>query len=522
MLAVDVNADGVTPNDIPDADGVTNYPTITRATADPNSGQVTVEFDFYSDVAGRFIVETFANGSGADSSGFGEAEEFASAITINHTGSGAESFSDTFAGAGGVAIAQTATPYATGPVYGPTRTSAVASVNNAPTFLNDYATAGATEGTALNLTFNAIDLDFDKFDLVGEWLPPGLGIDPTTGQLFGSPSETSATASPYMVAVTVTDGKGGFDTDTFVVTVSPNNVAPTLSPPPDEVVPEGFSLALTFAASDPDQPVDTLQFSATGLPSGATLDAMTGDFSWTPTEAQGPGSFPITITVTDDAPTPKSDSATFIITVTETNQAPSLSTIADWTVDEGVPVSLLPFAYDADIPSQTLVFSAGGVPAGATFDPTTGAFDWTPGPADGGAVYLLSITVTDSGSPALSHTQNFSITVNDVPPPTTTTTTAPTTTTTTAPTTTTTAPTTTTTANHHNHHCANDDNNHRANHNNYRANHNNCRARNNRRADDYCANHNNGRAHNHRTSHHNDCATHIDVNDGARGAASPR
>ena len=33
---------------------------------------------------------------------------------------------------------------------------------------------------------------------------------------------------------------------------------------------------------------------------GMTLDAATGAFSWTPTEAQGPGEFMVTFTAMDD------------------------------------------------------------------------------------------------------------------------------------------------------------------------------------------------------------------------------
>ena len=49
------------------------------------------------------------------------------------------------------------------------------------------------------------------------------------------------------------------------------------------------NLSFTATASDPDAPVNTLLFSLSGEPIGAIIDPNTGDFSWTPTEAQGPG-----------------------------------------------------------------------------------------------------------------------------------------------------------------------------------------------------------------------------------------
>jgi hypothetical protein len=38
---------------------------------------------------------------------------------------------------------------------------------------------------------------------------------------------------------------------------------------------------------------------AGGAPSGARIDGSTASFSWTPTEAQGPGSYPFTVRVSD-------------------------------------------------------------------------------------------------------------------------------------------------------------------------------------------------------------------------------
>ncbi len=69
-----------------------------------------------------------------------------------------------------------------------------------------------------------------------------------------------------------------------------------------------------FVASEPR---DSLTFSAIGLPAGATLDPVTGDFAWTPTAAQGPGVYPVTFTVTDDGSPNLDDSEAITITVTE-------------------------------------------------------------------------------------------------------------------------------------------------------------------------------------------------------------
>jgi hypothetical protein len=76
-----------------------------------------------------------------------------------------------------------------------------------------------------------------------------------------------------------------------------NNHAPELSPIANKSTDEGSALIFTLSATDEDN--DPLSFSATPLPSGATLDAMTGTFSWTPTYSQS-GTYQLTFTVDDE------------------------------------------------------------------------------------------------------------------------------------------------------------------------------------------------------------------------------
>ena len=63
-------------------------------------------------------------------------------------------------------------------------------------------------------------------------------------------------------------------------------------------VNEGETLTFAVPASDPDAPRDTLTFSATGLPTGATFNPATQQFSWTPTFSQG-GTYEVTFSVND-------------------------------------------------------------------------------------------------------------------------------------------------------------------------------------------------------------------------------
>src|SRR5439155_19241417 len=105
---------------------------------------------------------------------------------------------------------------------------------------------------------------------------------------------------------------------------------------PGQTVDEGALLQLTVSATDADVPANTLTFSlAPGAPVGAAIDATTGVFSWTPTEAQGPGDYSATVRVADNGTPALGASRTFAIHVGEVNTAPQLAPIADQSVNEG-------------------------------------------------------------------------------------------------------------------------------------------------------------------------------------------
>ena len=187
----------------------------------------------------------------------------------------------------------------------------------------------------------------------------------------------------------------------FNTTLTNVNQPPVLASIGNSAVNEGQSLSFPISATDPDS--DTLTYSATGLPSGAGFDAST--FSWTPGYSQA-GSYPVTFAVTDGTLT---DSEAVIITVTNVNQPPVLAFIGNKSVDEGQSLSFPISASDPD--SDTLTYSATGLPSGAGFDAST--FSWTPGYDKAGS-YNVTFTVTDG---TLTDFETISITVTNVNTP---------------------------------------------------------------------------------------------------------
>jgi len=184
---------------------------------------------------------------------------------------------------------------------------------------------------------------------------------------------------------------------------------PELDPIADRQIAEGSTLTVTPVTNGNG---DTLVFDLAGeVPSGATIDAATGQFTWTPTEAQGPGTYAITVRVTNEADVAVTQ--TFDVTVTEINQAPLLDPISDRTLDEGQSLDFFVGATDLDLPANAMTFSlAAGAPAGAAIDPATGRFTFTPSESQGGNSYSVTVEVADAAG--ATDEQSFSITVNEI------------------------------------------------------------------------------------------------------------
>ncbi len=99
-----------------------------------------------------------------------------------------------------------------------------------------------------------------------------------------------------------------------------------------------------------------------------------------------------------------------LATVSPTNTPPTLTAISNRTVTAGTTISFTNLATDADQPPQLLTFSLMSPPSGASVDPATGIFNWRPTIAQAG-INHFTLIVTDSGSPNLSATQTFTVTV---------------------------------------------------------------------------------------------------------------
>jgi len=181
-----------------------------------------------------------------------------------------------------------------------------------------------------------------------------------------------------------------------------------LEPIADVEMDELATLSFTPRLVDPSA-AGELAFALVEAPEGATIDAATGHFTWTPSEQQGPGQYDVRLGVTAGG---QHAETAFRIRVAEVNRQPVMAPIEPVTAAPGAMVKIQVRAEDPDQPASALTFRLlGDPPAGATIDPTTGVFTWTPGPGESGRRWAVTVAVSEAGSGGRGARRTFPIEV---------------------------------------------------------------------------------------------------------------
>jgi len=203
----------------------------------------------------------------------------------------------------------------------------------------------------------------------------------------------------FTVTVQVSDDDGGVGSDDLILTI--NNVPPTADAGGPYEIDEGDDLALAGSGSDVG-PVDAAiltyrwDLNDDNSFNDAVSAAPTVPWADLLTLGLGSGVHTITLRVFDDD-TSTDDSTT--LTISAANTAPVLDAVGDQEVDEETLLAFTATASDADLPAQSLTFSLSGAPAGASIDPITGVFNWTPTEAQGPGEYHGCLQLDTDRSP---------------------------------------------------------------------------------------------------------------------------
>lgn len=239
--------------------------------------------------------------------------------------------------------------------------------------LNATASVGSPfryqiEATNAPLSYNATGpLDGNGQPTV---LPPGLGVDPSTGLLSGTPTQAGA----YRILLSATNA-GGTGTATLTLSITP--AIPVITSLPQATAMLGTPFTYQITANN-----NPTSFGATGLPPGLTLNTATGLISGVPTQL---GTFGVTLQATNPSGT-----STFVLTITV---LPATPVITSALSTQGQVGSL--FTYQITASGSPTSFNASGLPGNVAVDTRTGLISGTPLQP---GTYQITLLASNAGS----------------------------------------------------------------------------------------------------------------------------
>lgn len=253
-----------------------------------------------------------------------------------------------------------------------------------------------------------------KFSLSS--FPPGMTIS-KNGVITWSPSEEQAPAS-YDVVGQCEDEDGdparGARRVPFairVVALEANSPPFFTELPPKEVyLAEGETRKWSIRGKDNDRPEQALTASLVAQYPGATITP-TGDLAITGGRLEWGSKVAIQIALEDSWPTPARCLETLQVII---NHAPTTESLGSQVVNEESPFRITIPARDGDVPKQSLRFSKIAGPATMKVDEATGLVTWETNEDDGPGSWLVRIRISDNGTPSLSVTNEFRLSVNEV------------------------------------------------------------------------------------------------------------
>lgn len=276
----------------------------------------------------------------------------------------------------------------------------VKNINRPPVL--ETADGTVDENSPLTIQISANDPDKEdtgKLTVTVQNLPEGAVFNPANRTIQWTPTFDQAGSYPG-ISVTVTDAEGLTDSKNLAITVNNVNRPPQIGAVPPVVVSETEPVAFTLSASDPDkEDQGKLQFQISPLPEGATLDAGSGAFAWTPTYEQS-GQYNPEARVQDVEG--RSATTPIRITVQNKNRPPVVQEIPSVTGKEDEPISVQLQFSDPDGEDQgKLRIKAQNLPGGVSLDSKSGLLKWKPG-YDQSGNYTINYTVTDAAGAAMT------------------------------------------------------------------------------------------------------------------------
>jgi hypothetical protein len=290
------------------------------------------------------------------------------------------------------------------------------SPNQAPIITSTPDSFSATIGETYRYDLAGIDPDGDPIYWLlpdPEQLPPGMVIDPTSGELVWTPSVDQI--GDHSVLVVVADALGLASFQGFDLTVRGTNLAPQILSNPVTRAAVDQPYRYSIQAQDPEG--DSLRFELVNGPAGMALDSSTGVITWTPNAGQE-GDVQVTIEVADSQGATTAQTYQVTVQNTQINRAPQITSTPVFAAAPGLTYTYDVDATDPDNDPLTYLLIPQQHPEGMTIDPLTGVISWTPradqvgthtvvvGAEDGliGGAQRYTVTVQPNNAPVITST----------------------------------------------------------------------------------------------------------------------
>lgn len=273
----------------------------------------------------------------------------------------------------------------------------IAPALNAPVYTGS-AFQSATAGTAFSFT-PAFGSGITGYALVNlpdgtaSVLPNGITLNTTSGVISGTTTQTGT----YRIALRATNPDGN-TTQVLTFTFNPAASAPLLTSNSSAVATVGSLFTFTLTSN----PLAS-SYSASGLPSGLTLNASSGVISGVPTE---PGIIAVTITATNST-----GASTALLTLT-INSSPLAPVLTNAPVAPGTVGAPFTFQLAASNSPTAFAITSGTLPAGLSLATGTGAISGTPTAAGQTRVWIAASNSAGGRGPAVEVLFNIARALN--------------------------------------------------------------------------------------------------------------
>ena len=295
--------------------------------------------------------------------------------------------------------------YSVNDAAGNTGTSTVtATVTATPPVITTGTLANVAQGIAMTPATQAVTVGSGSIPATGAWaiqsgsLPTGLTLNANTGAISGTPTSTGT----FTFTVKVTDSNGLVATKTETLNVY---VAPVVTTTPLTV--RAYSSAAISIPNTVTLGSASLQsstgWSATGLPSGLSINGATGVISGSVT---ADGTYNLVVRALDQ--NGLTDEDTITLTITSKPVITTNATLASAVIGVQVsPISQSKTQGTAAIPATgAWSISAGALPAGMSLNPDTGEITGTPTQS---GVFNFTVQLVDSAGEIATKAESLAV-----------------------------------------------------------------------------------------------------------------